>query len=288
MRIKSKTKLFCLFLLFSPLISWAADSGPFSYTPLEKIPGSDTVAMVDFYVYANAIYKFGIWAIGIAALLMITIGGYMYITSAGNNSSMEKAKSVITDAVAGLILALVAYLLLYIINPDLVKIVPLPKVAIPQVTHAPPTGPQGAPGVCNPASSGPCSPANLQAASSCFGGNINKASAICLKESGNSATAPSSTDKCQPGGEPVSWGLFQINLTNHSIGGLNCAAAFSGGPYTSTDHTCVVINRSLYDQCVAAAKNPANNISVACSISSGGANWNQWGANTNSRNGCHF
>jgi hypothetical protein len=130
--------VFMVCVLFIPIVSWA---GPFDYTPLEKIPGSDGVAMTDFYIYINAIYKFGIWAVGIAALLMISIGGYMYITSAGNNSSMEKAKSVVTDAVIGLVLALTSYLLLYIINPDLVKIKPLPKVTAPATTRVPLTGP---------------------------------------------------------------------------------------------------------------------------------------------------
>ncbi|MFA6383626.1 MAG: hypothetical protein WCX17_04365, partial [Parcubacteria group bacterium] len=141
MRIKKLFLAFIVCVLFIPIISWAAASDPFNYTPLEKIPGSDTVEMTDFYVYINAIYKFGIWAIGIAALLMISIGGFMYITSAGNNSSMEKAKGVITDAVVGLILALTAYLLLYIINPDLVKIVKLPTATFKPAPPAPPTGP---------------------------------------------------------------------------------------------------------------------------------------------------
>lgn len=119
MKAKISNFLFLIALLFLPAITQAADS--FTYTPMEKIPGFDTTSSTNFYDYINNIYKFGIWAIGICALLMIMIGGYMYITSAGNNASMEKAKGVITDAVIGLILALSAYLLLYTINPDLVK-----------------------------------------------------------------------------------------------------------------------------------------------------------------------
>jgi hypothetical protein len=126
---------------FSPLLTQAA--GPFDYIPMENIPGFERQA-TDFYQYISSVYKFGIWAIGIAALLMISIGGYMYITSAGNNSSMEKAKGVITDAIVGLVLALGAYLLLYVINPDLVKISKLKPVV-----WAPTTG-TGAPAVGAP------------------------------------------------------------------------------------------------------------------------------------------
>lgn len=46
----------------------------------------------------------------------------MYLVSAGNTSKMDVAKRVVTDAVIGLIVVLSAYLLLYVINPDLVKI----------------------------------------------------------------------------------------------------------------------------------------------------------------------
>ena len=90
------------------------------YTPMEAIPGLGRPGT--FNEYAGALYRFGVGAIGICAMLMIIIGGYMYVASAGNNASMEKAKGVITDAILGLLLALSSYLILYVINPDLVKI----------------------------------------------------------------------------------------------------------------------------------------------------------------------
>lgn len=95
-------------------------AGPFDYVPMEKIPGFNVSG--NFPDYIMAVYKFGIWSVGIAALLMIMVGGFMYITSAGNNASMEKAKGIIFDSVIGILLALTAYLLLYVINPELVKI----------------------------------------------------------------------------------------------------------------------------------------------------------------------
>jgi hypothetical protein len=55
-------------------------------------------------------------------MLMIIIGGFMYMTAAGNTSKAGTAKTVITDAIYGLIVALSAYLLLFIINPDLVGV----------------------------------------------------------------------------------------------------------------------------------------------------------------------
>lgn len=106
-------------VLFTPILFVAAaeTDTKFTYTPMEAIPffGRES----DFCTYIDFVYKFGLYAIPISALLMIAIGGFMYSTSAGNNASMEKAKGVITDALIGLLLALVGWLVLYLINPDL-------------------------------------------------------------------------------------------------------------------------------------------------------------------------
>jgi len=93
----------------------------FNYTLLESIPfvgsAGGSVTLDGLVV---GMYKFGVGTVGIAALFMLTVGGFMYITSAGNTSSAGKAKEVITDALLGLFIALTAWGLLYIINPDLV------------------------------------------------------------------------------------------------------------------------------------------------------------------------
>lgn len=93
-----------------------------TYVPMEPIPGTHIMQQIDFPGYVDALYKFVIWTSGIAALLMINIGGFMYFTAAGNTSKLEKAKGVISDALLGLIAIMTAYLILYIINPDLVQI----------------------------------------------------------------------------------------------------------------------------------------------------------------------
>lgn len=137
---KTKTKNTLLALLALAVFAFPLFSLAMTYTPMEAIPGSGSTS--DWCVYVSYIYKFGLWAVGIAALLMISIGGFMYTTSAGNNASMEKAKGVITDAIAGLLLALTSWLLLNTINPDLLKC-SLPatmQVSTIPVPAAPPTG----------------------------------------------------------------------------------------------------------------------------------------------------
>jgi hypothetical protein len=106
-------------LILIPTLALAA-GGAFDYTPMEQIPGFANTG--NFYSYIGNVYKFGLWTVGICAMFMIGIGGYMYMISAGNSASMTKAKGVIFDAIAGLILALLSYLILFEINPNLVRL----------------------------------------------------------------------------------------------------------------------------------------------------------------------
>lgn len=104
-----------------PKAGWAAVS--YQYRLLERIPGFPVSSGTgQFSQYIGAIYKFGIWTVGLSALFMTIIGGFMYMTSAGNTARIGAAKSVITSALAGLAVAMFAYLILYIINPELVRI----------------------------------------------------------------------------------------------------------------------------------------------------------------------
>lgn len=91
------------------------------YIPLEKIPGTDGLGS-DLPGYVLALYKFALIAIILSAVFMLSIGGFFYLTSAGNTSALSTAKSIIFDALIGLVIALAAYLILNVINPDLVRV----------------------------------------------------------------------------------------------------------------------------------------------------------------------
>ncbi len=99
----------------------SADPGNYNYTLLEKIPGQES-ATGNLPSYVQAVLNATMMIIVLSAVFMISVGGFLYLTSAGNTSRAGQAKSIITDAILGLILALVAYLVLYIINPDLVTL----------------------------------------------------------------------------------------------------------------------------------------------------------------------
>jgi hypothetical protein len=245
------------------------------YTLLESFPGFFKAGsvMTDLPAMVMAIYKFGIWTIGIAGLFMLTIGGFMYMTSAGNNSTAGNAKGIIIDALWGIVAAMGAYLFLYVINPDLTRIeINFARVNVEETEGTP----MGTKGVCQPVSS----VSNL---TSTFGSLATQASSICNGES-NGKSVPSSVDKCADN-SIASWGLFQINITAHSVGGYDCKKAFSS-VYTAKDHSCRVIDQTLYNNCVDAAKNATNNIAAAKTIYTKAKSWKPWGANKAS--GCNF
>jgi len=137
---------------------------------LEKIPGQAPVAAGDLIGYLNNIYKFGISITGILAVFMIALSSFSYIvTSVGNSSKMMDAKERIQNALIGLVIALTAYLLLYVINPDLISgTLNMPGATIEEIVSLG-TLANGAP--CNKAlAGGAFSNPALTSCSECTGG----------------------------------------------------------------------------------------------------------------------
>ena len=90
-----------------------------TYTTRETIPGQGTTD--SFPDLLQNIYNFSIGAAAILAMIMIGVGAFLYIvTSAGNASKMANAKDMIFSAIFGLVIAMVAWITLFLINPDLV------------------------------------------------------------------------------------------------------------------------------------------------------------------------
>lgn len=117
-----KILVFSILTVGLPFLICQVVLAAYDYTPMQAIPGTSINSSKDFPNYVIAIYRFFIWTVGIAALFMVSIGGFMYFGAAGNTSRLEKAKTVITDALLGVIMVLTAWLLLNTINPDLTTI----------------------------------------------------------------------------------------------------------------------------------------------------------------------
>lgn len=125
--MKMKSKILISIIIFIGLFAvnsfpiHAADQG---YTPLEPLPGigpEPGYSSYDLSSYFQWIFAFAISIAGILAVLMIVIGGIQYMTAYGSESKITDAKRRIYQALLGLLLAISAWLILYTINPDLVK-----------------------------------------------------------------------------------------------------------------------------------------------------------------------
>lgn len=112
-----KNKLAATILICSMFV--VGDAAAAGYVTREVIPG-ESGGTDDFMSYLNSLYTFGIGISALLAVFMIGFGAFKYtVFSAGNASTMGDAKETIYSAIFGLGLALSAWLLLNIINPDL-------------------------------------------------------------------------------------------------------------------------------------------------------------------------
>ena len=99
------------------------DSRATCYQQLAPItdPGTGKdVNTLSFPTYLQGIYRIGIGACFVLGVIMFTWAGIEYIVSE-SMFGKSAAKSRITNALTGLAIALVSYILLYTINPDLLQ-----------------------------------------------------------------------------------------------------------------------------------------------------------------------
>ena len=75
----------------------------------------------DLPAFINSVYSFALTVVGIVVFVRILYAGFLWLTAAGNASKAADAKNKITNAIIGAILLFAAYLILNVINPDLVK-----------------------------------------------------------------------------------------------------------------------------------------------------------------------
>ena len=75
-----------------------------TYTPLENVP---LIKGTTFQAYVEGIYNLALVLIVLCAVFMLTIGGFTYLTSAGNTAAISSAKHIIYGSLIGLVLALV-------------------------------------------------------------------------------------------------------------------------------------------------------------------------------------
>lgn len=120
---------------------------PIIFKPSVTIPGSDFVSGKDVKIegdtkaiakYVIAIIKYSTGAIAVLAVIVLMLAGLQWVSSAGNQESIGKARKLIAGGIGGLALSLLSFLILSMVNTNLVafKTDPITKVeveTIPQV-----------------------------------------------------------------------------------------------------------------------------------------------------------
>lgn len=237
------------------------------------------------------------------AVIIIAWAGFLYITTPANPEARSQANKMLINAAVGLLIVLSAWLIVDFVmkalysGPDgqqgkfgpwnsiltggdmcVTSFEPIPlfsgAITAAQLSTSlgAPGGAGGGPGSCRVPTSGACAYTNFVTV---FGSETvaRQAAQTCFGESGGVIGRVSTTDvmRNDPKKRAFSFGLFQINLTQHQFPGLNCPSAFNGKNYTAT-----VRDEALYAKCVAAAKDPTANIRKAVAIYK---EWNNsWGA----------
>lgn len=88
---------------------------------VEVSPG-ETVNAPYIAQYVVSIYKYGLVIASLLAVMMIMIGGIMYLSASAIPEKISTAKNIIFGAISGIVLLLGSYIILATINPNLVNL----------------------------------------------------------------------------------------------------------------------------------------------------------------------
>jgi hypothetical protein len=87
--------------------------------------------------YIVAIYKYGISTIGILAVIIIMIGGIIWLTAGGNQQRVADAKKWIGGSLMGVLIAFTSYVILNMVNPALTELSPIKLAYIANIDLEP-------------------------------------------------------------------------------------------------------------------------------------------------------
>lgn len=120
-----------LFFIFLLLLATKANSqqNPEFLNILPKLPNADPSQIQDIGGLIVYIVNLGYWLVGFALFYSFFRAGIEWFTAAGNLEKIGVARERMLNAVLGFILLLSAWLILNVINPDLLEI----KFTIPGI-----------------------------------------------------------------------------------------------------------------------------------------------------------
>lgn len=115
---RNKTFLILVFVGIFIIIPSAIFAQQETFVPLSPIPGIS--GPISFNSFLNTAFKIGLAAVAVFAVVWITYGGLEYMTTdsiTGKSTGRER----IQNAIIGLLIALLIWVILYTINPNLLN-----------------------------------------------------------------------------------------------------------------------------------------------------------------------
>lgn len=79
------------------------------------LPNNTTVSS-----FILSIINIALAVAGLVAVLFLIIGGFRYITSAGNEETAEQAKKIITNAIIGVVVIILSFVIVRVISNALI------------------------------------------------------------------------------------------------------------------------------------------------------------------------
>ncbi len=119
MRLQKIAKVALLIGVFAtftaPMVLHAA--APVTSYSIEPIGGSIGLGNADLKTTVLNIIRLALGLMALVAVVLIIYGGFTWLTAAGNEENVEKAKRIISAAVIGLIIVLLAWaIVLFVAN----------------------------------------------------------------------------------------------------------------------------------------------------------------------------
>lgn len=110
-------------LMTLALLGSVAHGADYSFVEIAPIPGVNggnaTDGTLDNYI--NSMFRVALAVGAVIAVLYIAIGGFEYMLSEAMSNKAQGRKRI-QSAFAGLAILLLVYLVLYIVNPDIVRL----------------------------------------------------------------------------------------------------------------------------------------------------------------------
>lgn len=84
------------------------------------VPGQECLDIPWLGQYLRGLYQYGVILSSILAVIVIMVAGFIWMTAGGSSGRVSTARSYIFGAMSGLALMLGSYMILYLVNPELV------------------------------------------------------------------------------------------------------------------------------------------------------------------------